>query len=116
MSRKEDVATGGDLARELFLQPVLHRYHFVVDPAPMETQHENEAAPIEGVVDPEKEKERIEKKIGETERYITSLKKKLENKGFVDRAPKEVVEKEKGKLADAERLLNSHQEQFALLK
>jgi valyl-tRNA synthetase len=69
---------------------------------------------IEGLVDPEKERERIQKKIQETYSWIKSMSKKLSNENFVNNAPADVVQKEKDKLADAEKILKAHQEHLAL--
>ncbi len=49
----------------------------------------------------EEKKEREKKEIVDLKKYITSLSKRLENKQFVENAPKEVVEKEREKLAKA---------------
>ncbi len=57
--------------------------------------------PVEGLIDFAKEKERLEKELAKTEKYKTGIEKKLENKGFVDNAPEEVLAEEKQKLEDA---------------
>jgi len=59
----------------------------------------------EGVVDVAAEKDRIRKKIEETSRYLTQLEARLGNKDFADRAPAEVVEKEKARRGELESLL-----------
>ena len=69
---------------------------------------------IEGVVNPEKERSRIEKKIEETEKYIQSIRAKLDNPKFIENAPEELVAGERGKLLDLEALLKSHREHRAL--
>jgi valyl-tRNA synthetase len=61
---------------------------------------------LEGVLDLAKEKERLVKEIGNLENYIGGLSRRLENKDFVGRAPKEVVEKEKNNLETAKQKLN----------
>ncbi len=71
---------------------------------------------IAGVVDPEKERMRIEKKIQEVQHYIESLRKKLENPKFVENAPEELVTEERGKLFDAETLLKTHREHLVLFE
>ncbi|MFA7254977.1 MAG: valine--tRNA ligase [Candidatus Omnitrophota bacterium] len=68
---------------------------------------------LEGVLDPETEKKRLQKKIQETEAWIETIRKKVENPSFAQKAPKEVLEKEKEKLADAQKLLVSYQTQRA---
>lgn len=54
--------------------------------------------PLEGLLDLEKEKTRLEKELQEISAFIALIKKKLTNKKFVDNAPKEIVQKEKTKL------------------
>jgi valyl-tRNA synthetase len=55
---------------------------------------------LRGLVDPKAERARIEKEIGKVEKDVLSVQKKLENKSFVDRAPTDVVEKERGRQAE----------------
>ncbi len=54
--------------------------------------------PLEGIIDLEKEIERLEKEIATTEGLLKSVQGKLANKNFVDRAPEAVVAKEHNKL------------------
>ena len=68
---------------------------------------------LEGILDPEEEKKRLQKKLRETEQWIEQIRKKIENPSFAERAPKEILEKEKEKLADAKKLLVSYQTQLA---
>ena len=68
---------------------------------------------LEGILDPEEEKNRLRKKIAETEQWIEQILKKVENPSFAEKAPKEILEKEKEKLADAKKLLVSYQTQLA---
>ena len=68
---------------------------------------------LEGILDPEEEKKRLQKKIQETEEWIETIRKKVENPSFAHKAPKEILEKEKEKLADAKKLLVSYQTQLA---
>jgi valyl-tRNA synthetase len=68
--------------------------------------------PLAGMVDLGKEKERIKKEIEEVKKYIATLEKKLSNKEFVDRAPKPVVEAEKGKLDGAKEKMGKLEEQL----
>jgi valyl-tRNA synthetase len=71
---------------------------------------------LEGILDPEEEKKRLQKKIRETEQWIEQIRKKMDNPSFAQRAPKEILEKEKEKLADAKKLLVSYQTQLAGLQ
>ena len=56
---------------------------------------------------------RLKKQIFETEKTISSLKKKLSNKEFVKKAPEEVIKKNKEKLKDE---LNRHEKLSTNLK
>ncbi|MFH0984458.1 MAG: valine--tRNA ligase [Candidatus Omnitrophota bacterium] len=67
---------------------------------------------LEGILDPEEEKKRLQKKIQETEQWIENIRKKVENPSFAEKAPKEILEKEKEKLADAKKLLLSYRTQL----
>ena len=68
---------------------------------------------LEGILDPEEEKKRLQKKIRETEQWIEQIRKKVENPSFAEKAPKEILEKEKEKLEDAKKLLISYKTQLA---
>ncbi|MBU0458011.1 valine--tRNA ligase [Patescibacteria group bacterium] len=61
--------------------------------------------PLEGVIDLDKEKEKLTKEKSKLEGFIKSIKSKLDNKKFMDNAPEEVVETEKDKLKNAEEKL-----------
>jgi valyl-tRNA synthetase len=56
---------------------------------------------LEGVVDLEKEKRNLLKEEEVLEKFIAGLRGKLENPAFVDKAPANIVEQEKEKLADS---------------
>ncbi|MCT8265755.1 valine--tRNA ligase [Afifella sp. JA880] len=66
------------------------------------------ALPLEGVIDFDAERSRLEKEIGKVDGEISRLDKKLSNEKFVARAPEEVVAAEREKraeyVADRERL------------
>ncbi|MHC4077597.1 MAG: class I tRNA ligase family protein [Planctomycetota bacterium] len=53
-----------------------------------------------GVVDTKKEIAKLDKQIAKLEQQIKSTEGKLNNKGFVDKAPKEVVERERSNLEE----------------
>ena len=55
--------------------------------------------PLKDMLDSEKEEKRIKKEIANKEGFVKSLEGKLGNPGFTAKAPKEVIEKEKGRLA-----------------
>jgi valyl-tRNA synthetase len=56
--------------------------------------------PLKGLVDVAAEEERLLKEIGKIDKEIEMFSKKLESPAFVDRAPAEIVAKERQKLAD----------------
>jgi valyl-tRNA synthetase len=56
--------------------------------------------PLKGLVDVAEEEKRLLKEIGKLEKDIEMFSKKLENPSFVDRAPADIVAKEKAKLAE----------------
>ncbi|MFQ6110414.1 MAG: valine--tRNA ligase [Nitrospinota bacterium] len=58
--------------------------------------------PVDGLVDLSQEKRRLEKQLGELERELRLLKGKLSNPSFLERAPKGVVEKDRGRLSELE--------------
>ena len=64
----------------------------------------------EGVVDPVKERSRLEKKITDGRKWIESAKGRLSNENFVKNAPPEIIECERAKLADTERVLKADEE------
>lgn len=58
--------------------------------------------PLGGLVDPDAERARIEKEIGEAQKYLQRLQGKLSNEGFRSKAPAEVVAKEEEKARETE--------------
>ncbi len=60
-----------------------------------------------GAIDKEKEAERIKKEVENLEKVIKGIEGKLNNKQFVERAPGEVVEKEKERLKKFKEELNN---------
>ena len=56
--------------------------------------------PLKGLVDVAAEEERLQKEIGKIVKEIEMFSKKLENPSFVDRAPADIVAKERQKLAE----------------
>jgi valyl-tRNA synthetase len=71
--------------------------------------------PLGDMIDIDKEKQRISRKVEELERYIKSIKGKLKNKKFLENAPKEVIEKEKNKLEKFEKESGSLRANLAAL-
>ncbi|NNL87464.1 MAG: valine--tRNA ligase [Marinicaulis sp.] len=60
------------------------------------------ALPMEGVIDLDAERARLEKEIAKVSKEIDGIDKKLANKNFVDKAPKAVVEEQHTRRADFE--------------
>ena len=58
--------------------------------------------PLAGIIDLDQERGRLEKEITKAAGEIGKLKKKLANKGFLDKAPQEVIAENRQRLADAE--------------
>ncbi|SNB46205.1 valine--tRNA ligase [Geobacter sp. DSM 9736] len=75
--------------------------------------------PLRGLVDVEEEEKRLLKEIGKIEKDLEFLAKKLENPSFVERAPADVVAKEREKVAEfsgKKRLLEDSLEKIRRLK
>lgn len=56
--------------------------------------------PVEGLIDVEKETERVKKEIGKISKDLDRTEKKLANSDFLSRAPEEVIEKEREKFEE----------------
>jgi valyl-tRNA synthetase len=56
--------------------------------------------PVEGLIDVEKETERIKREISKVSKDVELSQKKLSNPDFLERAPEEVVEKEREKFEE----------------
>ncbi|MCX5716371.1 MAG: valine--tRNA ligase, partial [Candidatus Omnitrophica bacterium] len=72
--------------------------------------------PLEALIDLEKEKGRISKKIEETNSTINGIGQRLKNKEFLKKAPKDIVEgekKRKAELAETLRLLEANLKDIA---
>ena len=69
--------------------------------------------PLEGLIDLEVERERIQKEIDRLQGFMKGIDAKLSNKGFVENAPDAVVEKERQKKADAETNLGKLKDQLS---
>ena len=53
--------------------------------------------PLDGIIDFDIEKDRLQKRINELKMHLVNVKKKLENKDFLNRAPEDVIRHEKEK-------------------
>ena len=58
--------------------------------------------PLAGMIDLEQERKRLAKEIGQKEGFLKGVENKLANVNFVERAPAEVVERERQKARDAQ--------------
>ena len=61
--------------------------------------------PLEGLIDVDQERKRLEKELDQKTGYRDKLVNKLNNQDFLKRAPAEVVDSEKDKLVKAEELI-----------
>ena len=66
----------------------------------------NVFVPLAGLIDKDEELARLDKEIGKLEQDVERAGKKLENPNFVDKAPAEVVQKERDKVADLQSSLD----------
>ena len=72
--------------------------------------------PMAGLIDPQAEVTRLEKRIAKTRDEIKRATAKLANENFVRNAPVEVVEQERGRVADFERTLGSLEGQLGRVR
>ena len=70
---------------------------------------------LKGLIDTEKERERIEKSKAALEKDMARTAGKLSNQGFLAKAPEDVIAKEKEKLAEFEEKMKSLNERLAFL-
>ena len=71
--------------------------------------------PMAGLIDKTAELARLDKEIGRLDGEVKRIGGKLSNAGFVDKAPAEVIEKERAKLAEFQRDMDKLSEQKAEL-
>ncbi len=71
--------------------------------------------PLADMIDFAAERERLTKELGQLEKWIAGSRGKLNNAGFVEKAPEAVVQKERDRLADLELQLSKVKEQLAEL-
>ena len=63
--------------------------------------------PLEGLIDVEKETARLQKELDKLKKNIESTQNKLNNEKFISKAPPEVIQSERDKLAAAQEKINS---------
>jgi len=56
--------------------------------------------PVEGLIDIEKESQRINKELGKVTKDLEQTERKLSNSKFLDKAPEDIINKEKEKLEE----------------
>ncbi|MCX2738886.1 valine--tRNA ligase [Pontibacter anaerobius] len=71
--------------------------------------------PMEGNIDVEAERERLQKELEYTKGFLISVDKKLSNERFVSGAPEAVIANERKKKADAEAKINAIEQSLASL-
>ena len=71
--------------------------------------------PLEGVMDLDEERKRLEKRIAEIEKGLKGIDAKLSNDSFVQRAPADVVQRERERKADFEEQVAKLRESLAEL-
>lgn len=72
--------------------------------------------PLEGIIDVKAELERLNKELGKVSKDFEKTSAKLNNENFTAKAPAEVIEKEKEKLAEFQSHLEKLQRNIELLK
>jgi len=72
--------------------------------------------PLKGVIDLEKELERLEKTVLKLERELNQVETKLANQHFVQKAPADVVEREQNRRSQLEGEISALRERLRLLK
>ena len=72
--------------------------------------------PIAGLIDKEAELSRLDKEIQKIAKDLPRIEGKLNNPAFIDKAPVDVVDKEKQKLAELRSTLTNLEEQFNKIK
>ncbi|MGC8813337.1 valine--tRNA ligase [Dictyoglomus sp.] len=71
---------------------------------------------LEGLIDISKEREKVKKELEELYLLIDKVEKRLSNKDFIEKAPPEVVEKEKEKLESLKKKVEFLQERYRILE
>ncbi|MEX0654748.1 MAG: class I tRNA ligase family protein, partial [Phycisphaeraceae bacterium] len=71
---------------------------------------------LHGLIDPDTERQRLEKRVGELAKQIKTLQGRLSNESYVSKAPAKLVEESRDQLAAVEREAEAVQEQLAALK
>ena len=94
-----DAATSAEAARKGLVEVITHAARLFI--------------PLGELVDLEKERARVEKELGKNRAELDKLTAKLENPGFVNKAPANVVEAERERQAKLIALIEKQSEQLA---
>ncbi|HBY94457.1 MAG TPA: hypothetical protein DEP84_10930 [Chloroflexi bacterium] len=71
--------------------------------------------PLAGLVDLEKERERLAGQVAETRDEIARVEARLSNPGFVNKAPAQIVQGARDQVAAAQQRLTKLEERLAML-
>jgi valyl-tRNA synthetase len=71
--------------------------------------------PLEGLIDFEVERKRLEKEIQRYESMLADVERKLNDENFISRAPKEIVEKERQKYENFKLIIEKLRQNYAYL-
>ena len=71
---------------------------------------------LKGIIDFDEEKDRIKKEIAKVKKEIDGSEKKLSNKGFLEKAPDDVIEKVKEKVSTLQIRLNKLEENLSFFE
>lgn len=72
--------------------------------------------PLKGLIDPEKERGRLQQRLGELTQQASRLQARLADKQFTGKAPKDVVQQTKDSLAQARETLKKLSNHLAVLQ
>jgi valyl-tRNA synthetase len=107
------------------MNPVITKLAFLSDIEPTNETPANAASfvikgveyfiPLEGLLDPKEEKEKLLKELDYVKGFLVSVEKKLSNERFVSGAPEQVLQLEYNKKTDAQSKIKALEEQLASL-
>ncbi len=103
------LAGTGEISVEAARQRIKHAAASVVDGIEV-------VIPLEGMIDPAKERGRLEQRITELTNHVKRLEAQLANTQFTKRAPRDVVEQTKTALTQARENLKKSSEHLAVLQ
>ena len=72
--------------------------------------------PLEGLIDPDKERQRVRQRVQELTKHLAQLDGRLKNQEFTRKAPKEVVDQARTKRQQVHETLKKFSDHLALLK